>query len=134
MADHENEATSVSELEEHPGPSPLSILDVLKAPMHMELTRKRKIDCNPPPKGKRRAQGEGSSEPKTVSSCQRVDRFPDHAVFGSDRVGRVKAFLQRLLRRTYFTAKHSFVANHVASNKHKSSKEKLALRDEQRER
>ena len=29
MADHGNIATSVSEPEEHPGPSPLSILDVL---------------------------------------------------------------------------------------------------------
>ena len=67
MADHGNEATSVSEPEEHPGPSPLSILDVLKADTCTELTRKCKIDCNPPPKGKRRAQGEGSSEPKTVS-------------------------------------------------------------------
>ena len=52
MADHGNVATSVSEPEEHPGPSPLSILDVLKAPTRTELTRKRKIDCNPPPKGK----------------------------------------------------------------------------------
>ena len=48
MADHGNVATSVSEPEEHPGPSPLSILDVLKAPTRTELTHKRKIDCNPP--------------------------------------------------------------------------------------
>ena len=48
MADRGNVATSVSEPEEHPGPSPLSILDVLKAPTRRELTRKRKIDCNPP--------------------------------------------------------------------------------------
>ena len=61
MADHGNIATSVSEPEEHPGPSPLSILDVLKAHTRTELTRKRKIDCNSPPKGKRRARGEGSS-------------------------------------------------------------------------
>ena len=37
MSDHGNVATSVSEPEEHPGPSPLSILDVLKAPTHTEL-------------------------------------------------------------------------------------------------
>ena len=37
MADHGNVATSVSEPEEHPGPSPLSILDVLKAPKRTEL-------------------------------------------------------------------------------------------------
>ena len=79
MADHGNVATSVSEPEELPGLSLLSILDMLKAPTCTELTRKRKIDCNPPPKGKRRrhARGEGSSEPKTVSPRQRVDQFPD---------------------------------------------------------
>ena len=79
MADHGNVATSVSEPEELPGPSPLSILDVLKAPTCTELTRNRKIDCNLPPKGKRRrrARGEESSEPKTVSPRQRVDQFPD---------------------------------------------------------
>ena len=36
MADHGN---VVSEPEEHPGPSPSSILDVLKAPTRTELTR-----------------------------------------------------------------------------------------------
>ena len=80
MADHKNEATSVSEPEEHPGSSPLSILDVLMAPTRTELSRKRKVDCNPPPKGKRCARGEGSSEPKTVSPRQRVDQFPDQCL------------------------------------------------------
>ena len=80
MADHGNVATSVSEPEEHPGPSPLSILDVLKAPTRTELTRKRKIDCNPQPKGKRRTRGEGSSEPKTVSPRLRVNQFPDQCL------------------------------------------------------
>ena len=36
------------------------------------LTRKRKVDCNPPPKGKRGACGEGGNEPKTVTATQRV--------------------------------------------------------------
>ena len=80
MADRGNEATSVSEPEEHPGLSPLSILDVLKAPTRTELTRKRKINCNPQPKGKRRARGEGSSEPKTVSPRLRVNQFPDQCL------------------------------------------------------
>ena len=47
MADRGNVATSVSDPEEHPGPSPLSILDMLKAPTRTELTRKRKIECKP---------------------------------------------------------------------------------------
>ena len=66
--------------DEHPGPSSahsLSILDVLRPPTPSELTSKRKVDSNPPPKGKRRARGEGSTEPKTVSPRQRIDEFPD---------------------------------------------------------
>ena len=72
-----NPSEAVATSEENPGPSPLSILDVLRAPTHTELTRKRKIDSNPPPKGKRRARGEGSSEPKTVSPRQRLNEFPN---------------------------------------------------------
>ena len=56
--------------DEHPGPSSahsLSILDVLRPPTRSELIRKRKVDSNPPPKGKRRAGGEGSTEPKTLT-------------------------------------------------------------------
>ena len=55
--------------------NPLTILDVLKAPKLSDLTRKRSIDSNPPPKGKRLARGEGSSEPKTVTPSQRVKQF-----------------------------------------------------------
>ena len=60
--------------DEHPGPSSahsLSILDVLRPPTRSELTRKRKVDSNPPPKGKRRA------ECASVSPRQRIDEFPD---------------------------------------------------------
>ena len=58
----------------------VSILEALKAPKASDLTRKRKVDCNPPPKGKRRARGEGSSEPKTVSPRERVREFPDECL------------------------------------------------------
>ena len=53
----------------------VSILDRLKAPRLSILTRKWKIDTNPP-KGVRRARGEGANEPKTVSASQRVSEFP----------------------------------------------------------
>ena len=55
----------------------ISILEALKV---SDLTRKRKVDCNPLPKGKRRAHGEGSSEPKTVSPRERVREFPDECL------------------------------------------------------
>ena len=50
--------------EEQPGEGHVatSILYALKAPALSDLTRKRKVHCNPPPKGKRGARGEGSSE------------------------------------------------------------------------
>ena len=37
-----------------------SAFDALKAPALSDLTRKRSVHCNPLPKGKRRARGEGS--------------------------------------------------------------------------
>ena len=58
----------------------VSILEALKAPKASDLTRKRKVDCNPLPKGKRRARGEGSSEPKTVSPRERVREFPNECL------------------------------------------------------
>ena len=57
----------------------VSILETLKAPKASDLTRKCKVDCNPP-KGKRRAHGEGSSEPKTVSPRERVREFPEECL------------------------------------------------------
>ena len=55
----------------------VSILEALKAPKASDLTRKCKVDCNPPPKEKRRAHGECSTEPKTVSPRERVREFQD---------------------------------------------------------
>ena len=43
-----------------------SLLEILKAPQASDLTRNRKVDCNPPV-GKKRSRGQGSSEPKLVS-------------------------------------------------------------------
>ena len=49
-----------------------SLFDALRAPPLSHLTRKRSVHCNPPPKGKRRARGEGASEPKSITATQRV--------------------------------------------------------------
>ena len=61
-----NPSEAVATSEGNPEPSPLSILDVLRAPTHTELTRKRKIDSNPPPKGKRRARGDMEMDPENL--------------------------------------------------------------------
>ena len=52
------------------------VFDALKIPALSDLTRKRSVHCNPPPKGKRRAHGEGSSEPKSTTASKRVKEFP----------------------------------------------------------
>ena len=52
-----------------------SILDRLKSPTPSAVNRKRKVHVNPPPTGKRRARGEGASEPKSVRPSQRVSEF-----------------------------------------------------------
>ena len=44
-----------------------------------DLTRKRKIDSNPPV-GQKRPRGQGSSEPKSVSAKDRVNEFPDECL------------------------------------------------------
>ena len=69
----------------------VSILEALKTPKASDLTRKRKVDCIPPPKGKRRARGEGSSEPKTV--CPRERERISGRVLDCDREGSSETFL-----------------------------------------
>ena len=69
----------------------VSILEALKTPKASDLTRKRKVDCIPPPKGKSRARGEGSSEPKTV--CPRERERISGRVLDCDRDGSSETFL-----------------------------------------
>ena len=57
--------------------SSISIFDALKAPSFSDLTRKTRVRCNPPPKGKRRACGEGLSEPKNVNATKGVKEFSE---------------------------------------------------------
>ena len=57
--------------------SSISIFDALKAPSLSDLTRKRRVRCNPPPNSKRRACGEGSSEPKNLTATQGVKAFSE---------------------------------------------------------
>ena len=46
-----------------------SVFDALKAPTLSDLTWKRSVHCNLPPKGKRRARGEGSRASLLHSEC-----------------------------------------------------------------
>ena len=91
--------------------SPRSLLEVLKAPETSELTRKRKIDSNPPT-GRKKSRGQGSSEPKLVSPIDRVKEFPDECLTVS-RGGKL-------------SLRKNIITNHISCKKHKTSKEKFS--------
>ena len=64
-----------------------TVFNSLKAPKLSDLTRKRKVDSNPPPKGKRRARGEDANEPITVTASQRVKEFPGESLATAGKGG-----------------------------------------------
>ena len=107
-----------------------SILNALRAPTLSDLKRKRKIDSKPPPKGKRRARGEGASEPKRDTAAQRVKEFPDECLSGTGPGG-AKLFCTAC--REELSVKKTVIVSHVASKKHKTGKSKVSL-NEARER
>ena len=104
-----------------------TFLNTLKALRLSELTRKRRIDTNPPPpKGKRRARGEGSSEPKTVTATQRVKEFTGECLTATSK-GAAKLFCNAC--REELNLKKNIIVSHVSSCKHKTGKEKLGTKE-----
>lgn len=99
--------------------SPISLLDVFRAPQASELTRKTKVDSNPPI-GKKTSRGQGCSEPKSVSAKDRVNQFPDECLT-VNRGG--KLFCSAC--REELSLRKNIITNHIGCNKHKTSKEKL---------
>ena len=106
--------------------STISLFDALKAPALSDLTRKRRVHCNPLPKGKRRVCGEGSSEPKNVSATQRVKEFPEECLEVTG-VRKPKLFCKAC--REELSLKKNIIVSHVSSAKHKTSKDKLASKE-----
>lgn len=49
-----------------------NLLSHLHRPISSELSRKRKVDRNPPPKGKKQSRGASATDPKSVTLSQRV--------------------------------------------------------------
>ena len=52
-----------------------SLLSCLHRPTSSELSRKRKVDRNPPAKGKKRSRGTSTSDPKSVTPSQSVKQY-----------------------------------------------------------
>ena len=98
-----------------------TILEKLKAPRLSDLMCKRKIDTIPP-KGKRRARGEGANEPKNISASQRVSEFPKECLTVSKKKLFCTACHEEL------SLRKNVIVSHVASTKHKNGKERLSLK------
>ena len=101
----------------------MSLLDRLKAPTPSDLARKRKIACNPPPKGKKRSCGRGANNPKSVTPIQRVKENPDECLTVSNKQLFCRACREEL------SLISSVVHNHVKSAKHQAGRKRLAAKE-----
>ena len=125
LTSEEEPSTSTSSVNEGLSSSLRSVFDALRAPTLSELTRKRSIHCNPPPKGKRRARGEGSSEPKRITPSQRLKEFPEECL---EVTGAGKKLFCRACREE-LSLKKNIIVSHVSSAKHRTGKDKLASKE-----
>lgn len=96
-----------------------SLLSRLHRPTSSELSRKRKVDRNPPPKGKKPSRGASASDPKSVTPSQRVKQYTGENLTVSNK----RLFC--LACREELSLKSSVISNHIKSAKHISGKKKL---------
>ena len=97
-----------------------SFLSILHRPTSSELSRKRKVDRNPPPKGKKRSRGTASTnDPKSVTPSQRVRQYKGENLSVSNK----KLFC--LGCREELSVKSSMINNHIKSTKHTTGKKRL---------
>ena len=96
-----------------------NLLSYLHRPTSSELSRKRKVDRNPPPKGKKSSRGASTSDPKSVTPSQRVKQYTGENLTVSNK----KLFC--LACREELSVKSSVIAYHIKSAKHISGKKKL---------
>lgn len=113
-----------SEAEETSGEQAPSLLDRLKSPTASDLSRKRRVSVNQPPKGKKRCKGSTAAEP-SVSPAERVREFPDEQL----SVVQGKLFCKAC--RENVSVKKSIIAQHAKSSKHVAGKTRLAQKDKQ---
>ena len=104
-----------------------SLLNVLRAPRLSDLTRKRKLQCNPGKRKKTKPSSSVNSEPKGVKPQDRVRKYPNESL----SVSHGKLFCTAC--REELSLKSSSLTNHLKSQKHKEGRERLK-RKEARER
>ena len=101
----------------------VSLLDRLKCPRPSELSRNRKVHCNPPPpKGKKRSSGVRGLNDPHVPPSKRLSEFPNKQLVVS--AGRL--FCRAC--REILSLKRSTIESHVKSAKHVESKKAVEQR------
>ena len=114
--------TSDSELEQlRTGSTVSSLINRLKRPTVSDLSRKRKVQTNPP-RGTKRGKGAVAAEP-SVSPSDRIREFPDEQL--STVLG--KLFCNAC--RENVSVKKSIIIQHIKSVKHATGKARLALKE-----
>ena len=97
-----------------------SLLSRLRSPTASELSRPWKVHKNPPPKGKRRSKGRGSSNSSDpdIPPSKRVSEFPNELL----TVSAGKLFCKACRE---LSVKKSTIEDHVGCEKHIDSKQKF---------
>ena len=95
-----------------------NLLSRLCRPTAAEISGKRVVARNPP-KGRKRARGPHSSDPKSVTPQQRLKKYPNECL----TVSHGKLFC--LACREELSTKSSVIVNHIKSVKHNSGKNAL---------
>ena len=122
--DHSLPSASKSGVHSEDRNATVSLLDRLHCPKPSELACKRKIDPNPPPKGKRKSYGgRGTSGPKSVTPSQRIIQHPGECLTVSN-----KKLFCRACREELFLIS-CVINNHVKSVKHQNGKKRLDAKE-----
>jgi hypothetical protein len=100
-----------------------SLLDKLKSPALSDLSRKRKLKCNRPPKGLKRCKGAVASEPVNISLSTRIREFPNENL--TNHLG--KLFCNAC--REVVSLKKSVLTQYIKSAKHANGKEQLVYKE-----
>jgi len=99
--------------------SAVSLLSILKAPKPSDLSRKRSVFRNPPPRGKRKCRGNLTNDPTRIKPYHRVKEYPNEPFVVSNN----KLFCNGCHEELCINK--SSVKYHIASEKHKKGKGKL---------
>ena len=68
---------STSESLQSGSPIAISLLDRIRSPTPADLSRKRHLRQNRPPKGVKMGKGKEEGDPKCISACEQMKSYPN---------------------------------------------------------